>query len=100
MVELELGTNDDDRTTGVIDALAQKILTEASLLALEHIAERFQGALILWVGGVPMALRRGEKPVAQQGSAKAFGLFWIDQYRYIGLVLLLIGVALTGYGWI
>ncbi len=60
----------------------------------------FQGALILWVGGLPMALRKGDKPTAEAGSAKAFGLFWIDQYRYIGLVLLLAGLGLAVFAWI
>jgi hypothetical protein len=33
-MQLELGTDDDDRTAGVVDALAEQILTEAALLAL------------------------------------------------------------------
>ncbi len=37
--ELELGTDDDDRTAGVVDALAEQVLAEAALLALEHVAE-------------------------------------------------------------
>lgn len=59
----------------------------------------FQGALIIWVAGLPMALRPGESPSAEKGTPAAFGLFWIDQYRYIGLVLLLGGAAVTLLGY-
>src|SRR6185503_15431761 len=37
LVQLELGTNDDDRAAGVVDTLAKQVLTEAALLALEHV---------------------------------------------------------------
>src|SRR5207302_5975119 len=37
LVELELGTNNDDGAPGVIHALAQQVLAEAALLALEGI---------------------------------------------------------------
>ena len=36
---------------------------------------------------MPRQLRRGEVPVAEQGTPEAFGLFWIDQYGYIGVSL-------------
>ena len=39
LVELELGSDDDNGTSGVINALAEEILTEAAALALEHVAE-------------------------------------------------------------
>ena len=45
LVQLEFGADDDDRTAGVIHALAQQVLAEAPALALEHVAERFQGAI-------------------------------------------------------
>ena len=38
LVELELRTDDDDRAAGVIDALAEQVLAETALLALEHVA--------------------------------------------------------------
>ncbi len=40
LVELELGTNDNNGTTRVVDTLAEEVLTEPSLLALESIGER------------------------------------------------------------
>src|SRR5258706_2094859 len=46
LVQLQLGTHNDHRTAGIIDALAEQVLTEASLLALQHIGERFQRALV------------------------------------------------------
>src|SRR5690606_22756229 len=42
LVQLQLRADDDDRTAGVVDALAEQVLTEAALLALEHVAERLQ----------------------------------------------------------
>ena len=46
LVQLQLGADDDDRTARVVDALAEKVLTEAAVLALEHVAERLEGALV------------------------------------------------------
>src|SRR5690606_10211221 len=42
LVELELGTDDDDGAAGIVDALAEQVLAEAALLALEHVRERLQ----------------------------------------------------------
>jgi len=39
LVQLERGADDDDRTARVVDALAEEVLAEASLLALEHVAQ-------------------------------------------------------------
>src|SRR3989338_5557177 len=42
LVEFEVGTNDDYRTTALIYALAEQILAEISLLAFEIVGQRFQ----------------------------------------------------------
>uniref|UniRef100_A0A6J5ZJG6 Unannotated protein n=1 Tax=freshwater metagenome TaxID=449393 RepID=A0A6J5ZJG6_9ZZZZ len=42
LVELEVRTGDNHRAAGVVDALAEQVLTEASLLALKHVGERLQ----------------------------------------------------------
>src|SRR5207244_5076828 len=42
LMELQLGADDNDRTAGVVDALAEKVLTEAPLLALERVRQRLQ----------------------------------------------------------
>ena len=60
----------------------------------------WHGAQIVWVGGLPRQLRRGDTPQAPPGTPEAFDLFWIDQYGYIGLSLavggaLMVAVALT-----
>ena len=39
LVQLQLRADDDDRTAGVVDALAEQVLAEAALLALEHVAD-------------------------------------------------------------
>ena len=46
LVQLELGPDDDHRAARIVDALAQQVLPEAALLALEHVAERLQRALV------------------------------------------------------
>ena len=42
LVQLQLRTDHDDRTARVVDALAEQVLTESSLLALEHVGERLE----------------------------------------------------------
>src|SRR3989338_7638846 len=46
LIKVELRANDDNRTAGVVHALTQQVLTETALLALEHVSERFQRALL------------------------------------------------------
>ena len=45
LVQLELRADDDDRTARVVDALAEQVLAEATLLALEHVAQGLQGTV-------------------------------------------------------
>ena len=45
LVELEVGTHHDDRTAGVVHPLAQQVLTEPALLALEHVGEGLERAV-------------------------------------------------------
>jgi hypothetical protein len=45
-VQLEFRTGHDDRTAGIVDALAEQVLAEAALLALEHVGERLQRTLV------------------------------------------------------
>ena len=46
LVQLELGTDDDHRTAGVVDALAEQVLAEPALLALERVAQRLERAVV------------------------------------------------------
>ena len=46
LIELELRSDDDDRTARVVDALSEKVLTEASLLTLEGVGERLERAVV------------------------------------------------------
>src|SRR6266404_1871210 len=45
LMKFQLWTDDNDGTPGIIDALAEQVLTEPSALALEHVAERFERAI-------------------------------------------------------
>ena len=45
LVELELRADDNDRASGIIDALAEQVLAEATAFALQHVTERFESAV-------------------------------------------------------
>ena len=44
-MQLQLGADDDHRATAVVDALAEQVLAEPPLLALEHVGQRLQLAV-------------------------------------------------------
>jgi hypothetical protein len=46
LIELELRADDDDGTARVVDALAEQVLAEAALLALEHVAQGLERAVV------------------------------------------------------
>ena len=46
LVQLQLGTDDDHRTAGVVDALAEQVLAEPALLALQRVAQRLQRTVV------------------------------------------------------
>ncbi len=46
LMQHQFRTHHDDRTAGIVDALAQQVLAETTLLAFEHIAQGFQRALV------------------------------------------------------
>src|ERR1700761_7459533 len=46
LVQAQLRSHHDPRTTGVIDALAQQVLGEPALLALDHVGKRLQRTLV------------------------------------------------------
>ena len=53
-MHLQLGTNDDYRTSRVIDTLTEQVLTEATLLTLQRVAQRLQRAVALALNGVAL----------------------------------------------
>src|SRR5688500_2503623 len=46
LMKLQLRTHSDDRAAGAVDALSEKVLTEAALLALEGVGERLQRTVV------------------------------------------------------
>ena len=46
LVQLQLRTGHDDRTAGIVDALAEQVLAEPALLALQHVGQRLQRTLV------------------------------------------------------
>jgi hypothetical protein len=46
LVQLQLGTDDDHRTARVVNALAEQVLTEAALLALQRVRQRLQWPVV------------------------------------------------------
>ena len=46
LVKLQFRTDDDDRTSGIVDALSEQVLTETALLSFQRIGQRFQRAVV------------------------------------------------------
>src|SRR5690606_37257102 len=46
LVQAQVRADHDDRTARVVDALAQQVLAEAALLALDHVGQRLERALV------------------------------------------------------
>ena len=46
LVEAQFRPDDDDGAAGIVDALAEQVLTETALLALERIGKRFERAIV------------------------------------------------------
>ena len=46
LMQLEFRTDRNNRTAGIVNALAQQVLTETALFAFQHIGQRFQRTLI------------------------------------------------------
>lgn len=46
LVQLQLRAGHDDRTARIVDALAEQVLTEAALLALQHVGQRLERTLV------------------------------------------------------
>lgn len=55
----------------------------------------WQGLLILWVGGIPLAIAAPRTPRPDKGTPEAFSFFWLEQYRFIGLTLAIAGAGLA-----
>jgi hypothetical protein len=67
-------------------------------LIIAGLGAAWLGVQIVVVGGLPRALRSGPRPSAPKGTAAAFGLFWLDQYGFIGLTLALGGALAALWG--
>ena len=46
LVQLQFGADDDDRAAGIVHALAEQVLAEAALLALERVGQRLERAVV------------------------------------------------------
>ena len=55
LVHLQFGADDDHRTRRIIDTLAQEVLAETSLLALERIGQRLERTVRLVLHGIALA---------------------------------------------
>ena len=67
-------------------------------LAAIGLGMTFHGLMILWVAGLPLTLQ-GRLPKAAKGTTEAFGIFWIEQYRFIGFSLVIAGSVLAAAGY-
>ena len=46
LIDLKLRTNDNHRTTRVVDTFTEQVLAEAALFTFEHIAETLQASAV------------------------------------------------------
>ena len=46
LIKLEFRADDDNRTAGIVDTLAEQVLTETALLALEHVGKGLERAVV------------------------------------------------------
>ncbi len=56
----------------------------------------WHGVQIVWVAPWPQSNNGGAKP--EPGSAEAFQVFWLAQYAWIGISLVLVGIAVCLLG--
>ncbi len=54
LIDLQFRADDDNRTAGVVDTLAEQVLTEAALLAVEHVGQGLERTVV----------RAGDRPAA------------------------------------
>jgi hypothetical protein len=73
-------------------------ITAGEWLAICGFGSVWLGWQIVAVGGLPRALRARDEPPVARGSPAAFQRFWIDQYGFVGLTLLLGGLLLVAAG--
>ena len=52
----------------------------------------WHGALIYWVAGLPRQLKKTSKNITESDTEKSFMLFWLDQYSWIGLLIIFFGI--------
>ena len=63
LMQLQFRPDDDDRAAGIVDALAEQVLAEAALLALQHVADSdFSGRLLAPV------MTRPRRPLSNSAS--------------------------------
>lgn len=74
------------------------VLTTGDWLTIGGLGALWLGVQIVAVGRLPRALRRGPTPSAPKGTPEAFGLFWLDQYGFVGLTLAVGGFLAALYG--
>ena len=56
----------------------------------------WHGAQVVWVAPLPTQFAK-EKPQVEKGSTEAFMVFWLDQYGWIGISLVVFGVVLGAW---
>jgi len=55
LANLQLGTDNDNRTCGIVDTLTEQVLTETALLTLERVGERLERTVGLALHGTGLA---------------------------------------------
>ena len=76
-----------------MDFTILRVLKAHSILLLTiGLGFLWHGALIYWVAGLPRQLKKTSKNITESDTEKSFMLFWLDQYSWIGLLIIFIGI--------
>ena len=59
----------------------------------------WHGALVVWVAPTPSQFLQ-DKPQLEKGSPQAFQVFWLDQYAWMGISLVVLGIGSLVLGWL
>lgn len=60
----------------------------------------WHGLQIFWVSGLPRQLKGSNQETSNGDTQKSFMLFWLDQYSWIGLTIIILGIFLIIKGLI
>ena len=72
--------------------VALLIMEISNLILAFGLGFLWHGLQIFWVAGLPRQLKKTKPENDEVDSQRSFMLFWLDQYSWIGLTIIVIGI--------